>query len=171
MEPEKKELPGPCSKQSGYVSNRPVGEAEARGRARVQGRPQGQARTRDVVHSSYLGEAADNVRVADARREDATLLKAGHAPQLKRTVVTRGHQHWLTGRSFLARLVGEEQRGDARRLVVPGRSNAVKSATLKAARSSTKGGGWTLTDWGPSSWEYRAAESRQAHPEDVQKLR
>ena len=126
---------------------------------------------RDMVHSSYLGEAADNVRVADARREDATLLKAWHAPQLKRTVVTRGHQHWLTGRSLLARLVREEQRGDARRLVVPGRSNAVKSATLKAARSSTRGGGWTLTDWDPSSWEYRAAESRQAHPEEVQKLR
>ena len=74
----------------------------------------------DVVHSSYLGEAADNVRVADARGEDATLLKAWHAPQLKRTVVTRGYQHWLTGRSLLARLVREEQRGDARRLVVPG---------------------------------------------------
>ncbi len=46
----------------------------------------------------------------------------------------------------------------------------MKSATLEAARSSTRGGGSALTDWGLSSWEYQAAESRQARPEEVQKL-
>ena len=48
--------------------------------------------------------------------------------------------------------------------VVPGWSKAVKSAAVEAARSSTRGRGWAPS--GPaSSWECRAAQSRQARPE------
>ena len=44
---------------------------------------------------------------------------------------------------------------------------AAKSATLEAASSSTRGSGWAPT--GPaSSWECRAAQSRQARPEEAQ---
>ena len=44
---------------------------------------------------------------------------------------------------------------------------AVKSATLGAARSSTRGGGWAPSGWA-SLWECRAAQSRQARPEEAQ---
>eukprot|EP00964_Phaeocystis_antarctica_P058822 scaffold34897_cov59-Phaeocystis_antarctica.AAC.5 len=48
-----------------------------------------------------------------------------------------------------------------------GRPKAVKSAALEAARSSTRGSGWAPS--GPaSSWECRAAHSRQARPEEAQ---
>ena len=51
--------------------------------------------------------------------------------------------------------------------VVPGWSKAVKSAAVEAARSSTRGRGWAPS--GPaSSWECRAAQSRQALPEGAQ---
>ena len=43
----------------------------------------------------------------------------------------------------------------------------VESATLEAARSSTRGGGWGPSGWA-SLWEYRAAQSRQARPEEAQ---
>ena len=53
---------------------------------------------------------------------------------------------------------------------VPGWLRAVESATLKVARSSTRGSGWALS--GPaSSLERRAAQSRQARPEEAQELR
>ena len=47
------------------------------------------------------------------------------------------------------------------------RSKAVESAALEAASSRTRGSGWAPS--GPaSSWEYRAAQSRQARPEEAQ---
>eukprot|EP00964_Phaeocystis_antarctica_P019634 scaffold10832_cov45-Phaeocystis_antarctica.AAC.5 len=46
-------------------------------------------------------------------------------------------------------------------------SKAVKSAALEAASSSTRGSGWALG--GPAScWECRAAQNRQARPEEAQ---
>ena len=42
---------------------------------------------------------------------------------------------------------------------------AVKSAALEAASSSTRGSGWALGR-PASSWECRAAQSRQARPEE-----
>eukprot|EP00964_Phaeocystis_antarctica_P137326 scaffold101846_cov60-Phaeocystis_antarctica.AAC.1 len=54
----------------------------------------------------------------------------------------------------------------ARRSRMPGWSDAVKSAALEAACSSRRGSGWALS--GPaSSWECRAAQSRQARPEET----
>ena len=50
---------------------------------------------------------------------------------------------------------------------LPGRSNEEKWAALKAVGSSIRGSGWALS--GPdSSWECRAAQSRQARPEEAQ---
>ena len=47
---------------------------------------------------------------------------------------------------------------------MPKWSKAVKSATLEAASSSTRGSGWAPS--GPASfWEYRTAQSRQLRPE------
>eukprot|EP00964_Phaeocystis_antarctica_P109833 scaffold74249_cov69-Phaeocystis_antarctica.AAC.1 len=46
-------------------------------------------------------------------------------------------------------------------------SKAVKSATLKAASSSTRGSGWAPSG-SASFWECRAAQSRQARPEEAQ---
>ena len=47
-------------------------------------------------------------------------------------------------------------------------SNAlVDSAALEAARSSTRGGGWALSV-PASAWECRAAQSREARPEEAQ---
>ena len=44
---------------------------------------------------------------------------------------------------------------------------AVKSRALEAASSSTRGSGWAPR--GPASpWEYQAAQSRQARPEEAQ---
>ena len=51
--------------------------------------------------------------------------------------------------------------------VAPGRSKAVKSATLQAARSMPRGGGWASSGWA-SPWVCRAARSRQARPEEAQ---
>eukprot|EP00964_Phaeocystis_antarctica_P009505 scaffold5152_cov56-Phaeocystis_antarctica.AAC.1 len=42
-----------------------------------------------------------------------------------------------------------------------------ESAALEAARPSTKGGGWAPSGWA-SPWERRAAQSRQARPEEAQ---
>ena len=45
---------------------------------------------------------------------------------------------------------------------------AVTSAALEAAGSSTRGNGWAPR--GPASpWEYQAAQSHQARPEEAQK--
>ena len=52
-------------------------------------------------------------------------------------------------------------------LQAPGRSNAVKWPTLEAASSSPRGGGWAPSGWASLS-EYRAAQSRQARPEEAQ---
>ena len=50
---------------------------------------------------------------------------------------------------------------------LPEGSKAVKSAALEAAGSSIRGTGWAPS--GPaSSWECRAARSRQARPEEAQ---
>eukprot|EP00964_Phaeocystis_antarctica_P139391 scaffold104173_cov48-Phaeocystis_antarctica.AAC.1 len=50
---------------------------------------------------------------------------------------------------------------------LPEWSKAVTSAALKAVSSSTRGSGWARS--GPaSSWECRAAQSRQACPEEAQ---
>eukprot|EP00964_Phaeocystis_antarctica_P013141 scaffold7206_cov57-Phaeocystis_antarctica.AAC.2 len=50
---------------------------------------------------------------------------------------------------------------------MPAWSKAVTSAALEAARSSNRGSGWAPR--GPaSSWECRAAQSRQARPEEAQ---
>ena len=51
--------------------------------------------------------------------------------------------------------------------VRPTRSKEVRSATLEAARSSPRGGGRAPSGWA-SLWEYRAAQSRQARPEEPQ---
>ena len=49
---------------------------------------------------------------------------------------------------------------------LPGRSNEEKWAALKAVGSSIRGSGWALS--GPASpWECRAAQSRQARPEEA----
>eukprot|EP00964_Phaeocystis_antarctica_P039296 scaffold22481_cov49-Phaeocystis_antarctica.AAC.1 len=49
----------------------------------------------------------------------------------------------------------------------PGWSKAGTSAGLEAASSSSRGSGWAPR--GPASpWEYRAAQSRQARPEEAQ---
>ena len=53
------------------------------------------------------------------------------------------------------------------RTVLPGWSKAVESAAVEAARSSTRGSGWAL-DRPASASEYRAAQSRQARPEEAQ---
>ena len=39
--------------------------------------------------------------------------------------------------------------------------------TLEVARSRSSGGGWAPSGWA-SPREYRAAQTRQAHPEEVQ---
>ena len=52
-------------------------------------------------------------------------------------------------------------------LQAPGWSNAVKWPTLEAASSSPRGGGWAPSGWVSLS-EYRAAQSRQARPEEAQ---
>ena len=44
---------------------------------------------------------------------------------------------------------------------------AAQSATLEAARSSSRGGGWGPSGWA-SPWECRAARSRQARAEEAQ---
>ena len=55
-----------------------------------------------------------------------------------------------------------------RHIFPPERSKAVKSAALVATSStSTRGGGWAPTSW-VSPWECRAAQSRQAYPEEAQ---
>ena len=43
----------------------------------------------------------------------------------------------------------------------------MKSATLEAASSATRGGGGAPSGWA-SLWECRAAQSHQARPEEVQ---
>eukprot|EP00964_Phaeocystis_antarctica_P055825 scaffold32870_cov36-Phaeocystis_antarctica.AAC.1 len=51
--------------------------------------------------------------------------------------------------------------------VAPGWSNAVNLAALEAAGSSSRGSGCALS--GPAcSWVPRAAQSRQARPEEAQ---
>ena len=71
---------------------------------------------------------------------------------------------------------GDPQRSAPARLTAgaaaahcPARSGgpkAVESAALEAASSRTRGSGWAPS--GPaSSWEYRAAQSRQARPEEA----
>eukprot|EP00964_Phaeocystis_antarctica_P117172 scaffold81004_cov59-Phaeocystis_antarctica.AAC.1 len=49
----------------------------------------------------------------------------------------------------------------------PGWSKAVKLAALEAASSSTRGSGWAASGLA-CSWECRAAQSRQARPEEAQ---
>eukprot|EP00964_Phaeocystis_antarctica_P136022 scaffold100416_cov33-Phaeocystis_antarctica.AAC.1 len=49
----------------------------------------------------------------------------------------------------------------------PAWSKTVRSATLEAARSSTRGSGWVPSGLA-SSRECRAAQSRQAGPEEAQ---
>ena len=53
------------------------------------------------------------------------------------------------------------------RQLEPTRSKAVKSATLEAARLSPRGGGGAPSGRA-SPWECRAAQSRQARPEEAQ---
>eukprot|EP00964_Phaeocystis_antarctica_P153047 scaffold121129_cov33-Phaeocystis_antarctica.AAC.1 len=52
-------------------------------------------------------------------------------------------------------------------VAVPAWSKAGKWAALEAARSSTRGSGWALSG-SASSWECRAAQSRQARPKEAQ---
>ena len=54
-----------------------------------------------------------------------------------------------------------------RRSAYTRQSEAVRSAAVEAASSSARGSGWALS--GPaSSWECRAAQSRQVRPEEAQ---
>ena len=50
---------------------------------------------------------------------------------------------------------------------LPEGSKAVKSAALEAASSSNRGSGWAPSG-SASPWECRAAQSRQARPEEAQ---
>ena len=70
----------------------------------------------------------------------------------------------LGGRQLLA---AEARRGEAALGAAPGSSKAVGPAALEAAGSSSRGGGWAAN--GPTSlWEWRAAQSHRARPEEAQ---
>eukprot|EP00964_Phaeocystis_antarctica_P006230 scaffold3386_cov59-Phaeocystis_antarctica.AAC.5 len=51
---------------------------------------------------------------------------------------------------------------------LPELSKAVKSAALEAASSSTRGSGWALSEPATLPGSGRAAQSRQAPPEEAQ---
>eukprot|EP00964_Phaeocystis_antarctica_P015401 scaffold8514_cov55-Phaeocystis_antarctica.AAC.10 len=66
---------------------------------------------------------------------------------------------WGVGRTEA--VLGSRHPAAPTHLPRPAWSNVVKSAALEAARSSTRGSGWAPS--GPaSSWDFRAAQSRQA---------
>ena len=70
----------------------------------------------------------------------------------------------LGGRQLLA---AEARRGEAALGAAPGSSKAVGPAALAAVAGSSRGGGWAAN--GPASpWEWRAAQSHRARPEEAQ---
>eukprot|EP00964_Phaeocystis_antarctica_P059909 scaffold35667_cov63-Phaeocystis_antarctica.AAC.2 len=58
-------------------------------------------------------------------------------------------------------------RGPSEAPARPGWSKGAESTAMEVASSSTRGGGWEPSG-SASSWECRAAQSRQACPEEAQ---
>eukprot|EP00964_Phaeocystis_antarctica_P062238 scaffold37273_cov56-Phaeocystis_antarctica.AAC.5 len=95
---------------------------------------------------------------ATARWREAGVAAASYTASAARSLLSSTSAPWLAvGCSASTR----DSDG------APEWSKAAKSATLEAASSSTRCSGWVPSGWA-SSWECRAAQSRQARPEEAQ---